>query len=68
MGYTPRISTAVWTGYPDARTSIGPAAFGGAYAAPIWRRFMSVAHGTYCGDFPQPSFSSLSGAHTAPAR
>ena len=40
VGYTPQIATAVWTGYPTARTSMGSAAFGGTYAAPIWRQFM----------------------------
>ena len=72
VGYTPQISTAVWTGYPAARVSMGPAAFGGAYAAPIWHQFMSFAHGTYCGDFPQPTtpaqLSSFSSAQTASGR
>jgi penicillin-binding protein 1A len=51
VGYTPRISTAVWTGYPAARHSMGPSAFGGSYAAPIWHQFMDAARGGYCGDF-----------------
>ena len=51
VGYTPRISTAVWTGYPAARESMGPSAFGGSYAAPIWHQFMDSARGAYCGDF-----------------
>jgi penicillin-binding protein 1A len=51
VGYTPRISTAVWTGYPPARESMGPSAFGGSYAAPIWQQFMDAARGGYCGDF-----------------
>jgi penicillin-binding protein 1A len=53
-GYTPRMSAAVWVGYPDARTSMGSGAFGGTYAAPIWNDFMSTAAGGYCGDFAQP--------------
>ena len=41
VGYTPRFSTAVWVGYPDARTSMGSGAFGGTYAAPIWHDYMA---------------------------
>jgi penicillin-binding protein 1A len=67
VGYTPRLSTAVWVGYPDSRTTMGSGAFGGTYAAPIWHDFMAAAHGGYCGDFPQPQnpvqFSSWSGSH-----
>jgi penicillin-binding protein 1A len=55
VGYTPRLSTAVWVGYPDARTSMGTGAYGGTYAAPIWNDFMSTAAGGYCGDFAQPT-------------
>ena len=51
VGYTPRISTAVWTGYPASRQSMGPSAFGGTYAAPIWHEFMSAARGSFCGAF-----------------
>jgi penicillin-binding protein 1A len=54
VGYTPRISTAVWVGYPNSRTSMGSAAFGGSYAAPIWQEYMTQAIGNYCGDWPQP--------------
>ncbi len=71
VGYTPRISTAVWTGYPDARTSMGPSAFGGSFAAPIWHQFMTAARGSYCGDFPPPqsppSLSAFTGGHTVSA-
>jgi penicillin-binding protein 1A len=68
VGYTPRLSTAVWVGYPDARTTMGGSAFGGTLAAPIWQDYMSVAHGSYCDDFPQAQSpvqfsSSWSGAH-----
>jgi len=54
VGFTPRVSTAVWTGYPEARTSMGSSAFGGTYAAPIWQEFMNVAKGSFCGDFESP--------------
>ncbi len=43
VGYTPKLSTAVWTGYPDARTSMGYSAFGGPYSGPTWKDFMEQA-------------------------
>jgi penicillin-binding protein 1A len=55
VGYTPRLSTAVWVGHPDARTTLGYNAFGGTLAAPIWQDYMSVAKGDFCGDFPKPT-------------
>ena len=67
VGYTPKLSTAVWVGYPKAETymtdvnGLGPG-YGGTLAAPIWKQFMEDASGMatnpatgYCGDFPQPS-------------
>jgi penicillin-binding protein 1A len=68
VGYTPRFSTAVWVGYPNARTSMGGGAFGGTYAAPVWHDYMTVAQGADCPDFPAPEnpveFSTWSGSHT----
>jgi membrane carboxypeptidase/penicillin-binding protein len=54
VGYTPELSTAVWVGHPDSRSSLGYNAFGGTLAAPIWQDYMSVAKGDFCGDFPAP--------------
>jgi penicillin-binding protein 1A len=72
VGYTPRLSTGVWVGYPNARASMGSSAFGGTYAAPVWHDYMAVAHGGYCGDFPQPQnpvqFSPRSGGHSVSGR
>jgi penicillin-binding protein 1A len=69
VGYTPRIATAVWVGYPNARTSMGSSAFGGVYAAPIWQDYMSQAKGSFCEDFPEPEtgvdLSAFNGEHTA---
>jgi penicillin-binding protein 1A len=69
VGYTPRISTAVWVGYPNSRTSMGSSAFGGSYAAPVWQEYMLKAIGNYCGDWPEPqnpfSGSSFYSGHTA---
>jgi penicillin-binding protein 1A len=52
VGYTPRLSTAVWVGHPNARSTLGGSAFGGTLAAPIWHDFMLTANGGACEDFP----------------
>lgn len=54
VGYTPRLSTAVWVGHATERRSLGYGAAGGQVAAPIWGQYMRTAHGDFCGDFPQP--------------
>jgi penicillin-binding protein 1A len=59
VGYTPRLSTAVWVGYPTAQIFMtheyhgGPVA-GATYPAEIWGAYMKKAKGKYCGDFPAP--------------
>ncbi len=74
VGYTPRLSAAVWVGYPDAGVAM-PGAQGGVYAAPVWNAFMTPAHGDFCEDFPYPQepfvaspffgkYSSTGGANT----
>ena len=55
VGYTPRMSTAVWVGYPQGNNIPMADGFGGTLAAPIWHDYMSTASGGYCGDFPQPA-------------
>jgi penicillin-binding protein 1A len=55
VGFTPRLSTAVWVGHATERRTLGPGAAGGEVAAPIWGAYMKTAHGSYCGAFPQPS-------------
>ena len=54
VGITPRLSTAVWVGYPNETTTLGSSVFGGTIAAPIWHDFMTVAKGSYCDDWPAP--------------
>lgn len=54
VGITPRLSTAVWVGYPNETTTLGSSVFGGTIAAPIWHDFMTVAKGDFCGDWPEP--------------
>src|SRR4051794_17642613 len=54
VGYTPRLSTAVWVGHANSRESM-PGAAGGVAAAPIWGAYMKTAKGNFCGDFPKPT-------------
>ena len=54
IGVTPRLSTAVWVGYPNETQTLGSSVFGGTIAAPIWHDFMTVARGSFCGDWPPP--------------
>jgi penicillin-binding protein 1A len=71
VGYTPKLSAAVWVGYPDAGVAM-PGAQGGTYAAPVWHAFMLPAHGDYCDDFPQPTepaeFSPFFGKYSSTGR
>jgi penicillin-binding protein 1A len=59
VGFTPRLATAVWVGYPDDRTEMSSLYFGGpvvggSYPALIWGAYMRQAKGRFCGDFPSP--------------
>jgi penicillin-binding protein 1A len=60
-GYTPRLAAASWVGYPDAlremRSVHGISVAGGTFPAEIWGKFMKVAKGSFCGDFPPPKSS-----------
>jgi penicillin-binding protein 1A len=57
-GFTPKLATAVWVGYPNKKvpmTSVhGIAVNGGSFPAQIWGQYMNVAKGNFCGDFPPP--------------
>ncbi len=75
VGITPKLSTAVWVGYPDDTRTLGDI-FGATIPAPIWNQFMTAAKGSYCEDWPAPKepFSGTaylghyaSMAHEAPA-
>ena len=64
-GFTPRLSTAVWVGYPNDRTQMnglfyGGNVDGGTFPAAIWGAYMKSVIGGFCGDFPLPKvpFSS----------
>jgi penicillin-binding protein 1A len=52
VGYTPHVSTAVWTGNPDERSPLP--GYGADLAAPIWKEYMTVAASDPCDDFPEP--------------
>src|SRR5215217_5465789 len=59
VGFTPRLATAVWVGYPKDRTQMsglyhGANVDGGTYPAEIWGDYMKKAKGRFCGEFPPP--------------
>jgi penicillin-binding protein 1A len=53
VGYSPRMSTAVWVGYWQGNIPMSDG-FGGALAAPIWNEYMHDASSGYCGDWRPP--------------
>ena len=65
VGYSPKISTAVWVGYPQGNIPMSDG-FGGTLAAPIWHDFMVSASNGYCGEFPQPTVPFTGTAFTGP--
>ncbi len=78
VGFTPRLSTAVWVGYPTERIQMstlyhGASVAGGTFPAEIWGDYMKQAKGKFCGDFspPKTPFSaprSRAGTPAAAAR
>jgi penicillin-binding protein 1A len=60
VGFTPRLSTAVWVGFPGSAAISMNGMFhganidGGTYPAQIWGEYMKKAKGSYCGTFKQP--------------
>ena len=58
-GYTPRVSTVVWVGYPHRAVPMtnvhGIKVAGATFPAQIWHDYMQVAKGSYCGKFPKPT-------------
>ncbi len=67
VGYTPKLSTAVWVGYPDSNETEmsyqynGGPVDGGTFPAEIWGAYMSSAGDTVCGgefDRPDTPFGS----------
>ncbi|MDP9384641.1 MAG: transglycosylase domain-containing protein [Actinomycetota bacterium] len=59
VGFTPKLATAVWVGYPNDRKQMnglfqGQNVDGGTYPAQIWGEYMRKAKGGYCGGFEKP--------------
>ena len=56
-GYTPRMATVVWVGYPRRARPMtnvhGLRVTGSNIPSFIWRDYMRVAKGRFCGDFPK---------------
>jgi penicillin-binding protein 1A len=68
VGYSPKLSTAVWVGYPRGNIPMANG-FGGTLAAPIWHDFMVSASNGYCGNFASPTIPwtgrQFTGPHSA---
>ena len=59
VGFTPRLATATWVGYPNDRTEMnglfnGRNVDGGTFPAQIWSDYMKSAKGGFCGEFAKP--------------
>jgi penicillin-binding protein 1A len=59
VGFTPRLASAVWVGYPNDRTEMNGLYFGrnvdgGTFPADIWGAYMRSIKGSFCGSFPLP--------------
>ena len=60
VGYTPKLATAVWVGFPKANIPMsnlyhGGPVDGGTFPAEIWGIYMKMAKRSYCGEFPKPN-------------
>ncbi len=58
-GYTPKLATAVWVGFPKGRIPMGNLfgggpVNGGTFPAQIWGRYMKAAKRGFCGKFKKP--------------
>jgi penicillin-binding protein 1A len=53
VGYTPKLSTSVWMGHPNALVPM-PGMQGGSTPAVIWGNYMGIAIGEDCQTFPPP--------------
>jgi penicillin-binding protein 1A len=59
VGFTPRLATAVWVGYPNSRIYMTGLYFGrnvdgGTFPADIWGEYMKSIIGGFCGPFRLP--------------
>jgi penicillin-binding protein 1A len=53
VGYTPRLTTAVWLGHAKSRVPM-PGVAGGTIPAKLWGQYMKQARGKFCGGFAKP--------------
>jgi penicillin-binding protein 1A len=53
VGYTPKLTTSVWMGHPNALVPM-PGVQGGSTPAIIWGNYMGIANGGECATFPAP--------------
>ena len=74
VGYTPRLATAVWVGFPKANIPMGNLYHGGpvdggTFPAEIWGIYMKAAKRSFCGEFSKPGHGfkskSFSGKHSS---
>jgi penicillin-binding protein 1A len=59
VGFTPKLATSVWVGFPKANIPMpnlfhGGPVDGGTYPAEIWGNYMKAARRGYCGKFAKP--------------
>ena len=59
VGFSPRLATSTWVGFPQGRIPMGPLYHGrnvdgGTFPAEIWGRYMKAAAGKFCGKFKPP--------------
>jgi penicillin-binding protein 1A len=64
-GYTSKLATAVWVGYPNETLSMANG-FGGTLAAPIWHDYMEEASDGFCSDFTYPTVPWLGQPYFGP--
>ncbi len=60
VGFSPRLATSVWVGFPQGRIPMGPLFHGanvdgGTFPAQIWGEYMKKAARGFCGKFKKPS-------------
>ncbi|HVF78946.1 MAG TPA: transglycosylase domain-containing protein [Solirubrobacteraceae bacterium] len=59
VGFSPRLATSTWVGFPKGRIPMGRLfnganVDGGTFPAQIWGQYMKAAAGKYCGKFVKP--------------
>ena len=59
VGFSPRLATSTWVGFPQGRIPMGPLfnganVDGGTFPAQIWGQYMKAAAKGFCGEFEKP--------------